>query len=39
MKFINYLNPDKKPYDSSYVVELCLPVCQILEVGESILIF
>lgn len=39
VKFINYLNPDKKHYDSSYVVELCLPVGQILKVGESILIF
>lgn len=39
MKFINYLNPDKKYYDSSYTVELYLPVCQMLKVGESILIF
>lgn len=39
MKFINYLNPDKKHYDSSYIVKLYLPVCQMLKVGESILIF
>lgn len=39
MKFIYYLNPDKKYYDRSYIVELYLPVCQVLEVGESILIF
>ena len=39
MKFINYLNPDKKHYDSSYSVKLYLPVCQMLKVGESILIF
>lgn len=38
-KCTNYLNPDKKYYDSSYVVELDLPVCQILKVGVSILIF
>lgn len=39
MKFVNYLNPDKKYDDSSYIVELYLPVCQMLKVGESILIF
>lgn len=39
MKFVNYLNPNKKHDDSSYIVELYLPVCQMLKVGESILIF
>lgn len=38
-KFINYLNPDKKYYDSSYIIELYLPICQMLKVGESIFIF
>lgn len=38
MKSVNYLNPDKKYYDSSYIVELYLPVCQMLKVGERILI-
>lgn len=33
------LNPDKKYYDSSYIVELYLPIRQMLKVGESILIF
>lgn len=39
MKFISYLNPHKKHYDSRYIIKLYLPVCQILKVGESILIF
>lgn len=38
MKCINYLNPDKKHCDSGYTVELYLPGCQMLKVGEDILI-
>ena len=35
---ITYLDPDQKYIDSGYIVELYLPVCHMLEVGESILI-
>jgi len=39
MNSVDYLNPDKKYDDSGYIVELYLPVCQMLKVGESVLIF
>lgn len=39
MSSTDYLDPDKKHYDSCYTVELDLPVGQMLKVRESILIF